>query len=115
MRTKTIYLALCFLGFVLPYWQIAPWLLSNGPDVPLLFRQLFESRVGAFFGVDVFVSAAALLIFVRAEGARLGVRALWLPVVAVLAVGVSLALPLFLYMRERRLEQEGPGGAAARA
>lgn len=110
MKTKTVYLALCFLGVLLPYWQITPWLLSHGLDVPLLFRQLFDNRVGAFFGVDVFVSAAALFVFVGAEGSRLGVRGRWLPVLAVLTVGVSLGLPLFLYMRETRLEQEGARG-----
>jgi len=110
MKLKTIYLTLCVLGVVLPYWQIAPWLAANGLDVPLLFRHLFENRVGAFFGVDVFVSAAALLVFVGSDGARLGVRARWLPVVALFAVGVSLALPLFLYMRERRLGEEGARG-----
>src|ERR1700760_3531534 len=103
MKLKTAYLILCVLGTVLPYWQIAPWLAAHGLDVLLLFRQLFENRVGAFFGVDVFVSAAALLVFVGAEGA--GVRSRWLPVLALLAVGVSLALPLFLYMRERRAEE----------
>lgn len=113
MSLKVIYIALCVLGTALPYWQIAPWLAENGLDVPLLFRQLFETRVGAFFGVDVFVSAAALIVFVGAEGARLGLRARWLPVLATFTVGVSLGLPLFLYMRERGLERAGaqaPGG-----
>jgi hypothetical protein len=32
---------------------------------------------------------------------------LWLYVVCNLAVGVSLALPLFLFFRERRLDAEG--------
>ncbi|MFL6500493.1 MAG: DUF2834 domain-containing protein [Candidatus Udaeobacter sp.] len=36
-----------------------------------------------------------------AERAALGIRHLWLPIVATLAVGVSCGLPLFLYMRER--------------
>ena len=106
MRLKTVYLVLCVLGVVLPYWQIAPWLAENGLDVPLLFRHLFENRVGAFFGMDVFVSTAALLVFSFAEGSRLRMRQRWLPAAAVVAVGVSLALPLFLYMRERGLEGE---------
>ena len=114
MRLKTTYLALCVLGAALPYWQIAPWLAEHGLDLPLFFRQLFETRVGAFFGVDVFVSAVALLVFVGSEGPRLKVRGRWLTVLALLAVGVSLALPLFLYMRERRLGEvrAGAGGAA---
>jgi hypothetical protein len=34
-------------------------------------------------------------------------RHLWAPIVAVLTVGVSLGLPLFLYMRERAVERFG--------
>jgi Terpene cyclase DEP1 len=103
VKLKTLYLVLCVVGAVLPFWQLAPWLGANGVDVPLLFRQLFESRVGAFFGMDVIVSAVVLAVFVASEGARARVRLRWVAVVATLAVGVSLGLPLFLYMREREL------------
>jgi ABC-type Fe3+-siderophore transport system permease subunit len=90
---------------VLPYWQFAPWLAEHGPDLPLFFRQLFGNRVGAFFGMDVFVSAATLLVFARAEGRR----AVWPVVLAVALVGVSLGLPLFLYLRERRSWRDAGG------
>jgi len=103
MKLKTVYLVLCVLGAALPLWQIAPWLAANGLDVSLLFGQLFADRVGAFFGMDVIVSAVVLAVFVLAEGKR--VRRCWLALVATAAVGVSLGLPLFLYMRERELER----------
>ena len=105
MKLKTIYLVLCVLGLVLPYWQFVPWVLANGLNMPLFFRQLFANRIGGFFGMDVLVSAVALLVFTRREGARLGVHGRWLPLIAVLTVGVSLGLPLFLYLRERTLDQ----------
>jgi len=107
MKLKTAYLILCALGVLLPYWQFAPWLIEHGPDLPLFFGQLFENRVGAFFGMDVFVSAAALLVFAVSERKRMGVRAVWPVALAVLAVGVSLGLPLLLYLRERRRERAG--------
>ena len=106
MRLKTVYLILCVVGVALPYTQFVPWLAENGLDLPLFFRQLFANRVGGFFGMDVFVSAAALLVFSLAEGSRLGLRGRWLTAAATLAVGVSLGLPLFLYLRERRLGQD---------
>lgn len=64
--------------------------------------------IGGFFGWDVIVSSLVLWTFVIVEGRRAGVRHLWAPIAANLAVGVSLGLPLFLYMREARL---GPGGS----
>lgn len=105
MRLRTTYLILCALGVALPYWQIAPWLWEHGLDLPLLLRELFASRVGAFFGVDVLVSAAALLVFARSEERRTGARLLWPVALAVLTVGVSLGLPLLLHLRERRSGQ----------
>ena len=41
----------------------------------------------------------------RAESAKLKIRGRGWPVLALLTVGVSLALPLFLYLRELKLEQ----------
>ncbi len=40
MKVKTIYLVLCVLGVVLPYWQFGPWLAANGLNMPLFFQQL---------------------------------------------------------------------------
>jgi Terpene cyclase DEP1 len=98
-----LYLAVAILGAALPLSQLVPFLAANGFDVPLLFRQLFETHAAAFFGLDVVVSSVALWLFVFSEGRRLRMKHLWLYVVCNLAVGVSLALPLFLFFRERRL------------
>jgi Terpene cyclase DEP1 len=108
MKIKTIYLVLCFLGIALTYWQFVPWVAQNGLNMPLFFRLLFANRISAFFGMDVFVSAAALLVFMRTETSRLRIPGRWLAVTALILVGVSLALPLFLYLRERKLEQAQP-------
>jgi hypothetical protein len=104
MKPKTIYLILCFLGLVLTYWQFVPWVAQNGLNMPLFFHQLFANRISAFFGMDVFVSAAALLVFMRTESSRLRIPSRGLAVAALILVGVSLALPLFLYLRERELD-----------
>ena len=100
MNRKAIYLLFCVLGFLLPYSQFVPWVLQNGLNMKLFVQQLFANRIGGFFGMDVLVSAVVLIFFLRREGKRLGVRHLWLPIVGVLTVGVSLGLPLFLYLRE---------------
>jgi len=108
MNRKTVYLIFCVLGIVLPYWQFVPWVVvQHGVPLGLFLRELFASRIGAFFGMDVLVSAVVLIFFVRREGRRLGVRHLWLPIVGTLAVGVSLGFPLFLYLREDALESTG--------
>jgi len=105
MKKKNIYLALCLLGIVLPYWQFVPWVIQNGLDMPLFFQQLFANRIGAFFGMDVVASAVTLMVFTRLENSNLGSGIRWLTLLAVLTVGVSLGLPLFLYLRELKLEE----------
>jgi hypothetical protein len=108
MKPKTIYLALCLVGALLPYWQFVPWVVEHGMNLSLFVQNLFVNRISAFFGLDVLVSAVALVVFMRIESTRLNIHRRWLPVLAVLLVGVSLALPLFLYLREARLEQLKP-------
>jgi len=105
MKPKTIYLAFCVAGALIPYWQFVPWVMQHGMNLPLFVHELFANRISAFFGMDVLVSAVVLIVFMRIESARLKIARRWLPVLALLTVGVSLALPMFLYMREVRLEQ----------
>jgi hypothetical protein len=110
MKLRHLYLGLCVLGAALPCSQLAPWLATHGLNIPLLVSELFSTRIGAFFGLDVVVSALVLFVLIVAEGRRLGVRRLWLPVVATLAVGVSLGFPLFLYLRQLKLEAHSNQG-----
>lgn len=108
MKLKTLYLILCVIGAVLPYWQFLPWVSQNGLSMALFFHQLFANRISSFFGLDVLVSAAVLVVFMRSESSRLRITGRWLPILALLLVGVSLAFPMFLYMRERKLEHTEP-------
>ncbi|MDT7603517.1 MAG: hypothetical protein QOF61_1514 [Acidobacteriota bacterium] len=102
-----LYLIAALLGAILPLSQLFPFLTTYGFDVPLLFRQLFQTHVSAFFAMDVIVSSFVLWLFVFSEGRRRGMKNLWLYVLCNLAVGVSLALPLFLFFRERKLNADG--------
>ena len=104
MKPKSIYLALCLVGAVVPYAIFLPWTFEHGLDARLILRDLFANRVSASFAADVILSSAAFWALVAIEGRRAAVRRLWLPVLANVVVGLSLGLPLFLYMRERRLE-----------
>ena len=104
MRLRHLYLLLGILGLILPYWKLIPWVMEHGLSLSLLFQELFATRIGAFFGLDVVVSAIVLFVFIATEGRRLALSRLWLPIAATLLVGVSLGLPLFLYLRQRQLD-----------
>jgi hypothetical protein len=97
------YFLLAIFGLALPYCFFVPWVLEHGLNLALMFRELFSTRIGAFFGIDVVLSALTAIAFIRRDGAQRRMRYLWLPIAAICLVGVSCGLPLFLFMRERRL------------
>jgi hypothetical protein len=109
MKPKNLYAVLCVAGVVLPYTQLIPFLREHGLDMIVFVEQLFVTRIGAFFGLDVVVSAVVLWAFVIVDGRRTGVKHRWAPIAASLVVGVSLGLPLFLYLREKQLERSTTG------
>lgn len=99
---QLIYLLLCLAGTALPLSQFLPWLAEHSLNVPLLLQQATAGQIAAFAWADVLVSGIAVAVFVIAESRRLAMRRVWLPLCGLL-VGPSLALPLFLLLRERHL------------
>jgi hypothetical protein len=100
---RAFYLIVAVLGLVLPYAFFVPFLVENGLNLPLFVQQMFANRIAGFFSLDVIVSSLALWGFVYAEGRRLSMKRLWVYVLLNLLVGVSFALPVFLYVREGKL------------
>ncbi len=99
---RVLYILLCIAGATLPLSQFVPWLADHGLDLPLLLQQATAGPIAAFAWADVLISGLAVALFVFAEGRRLAMRGWWWPLCG-LAVGPSLALPLFLLLRERHL------------
>src|SRR5512138_2115832 len=98
MQRTYLYLILCVAGAVVPMIEFVPWVAEHGMNLPLMVRELFSTRIGAFFGLDVVVSAVVLFVFLVAER----IRRWWAPVLATCLIGVSCGLPLALYLRERQ-------------
>ena len=106
MRLRYLYLVFCLLGLLLPYSQFVPWVMEHHAlNMSIFIRDLFANRISAFFAFDVIVSAIVLILFIQSEGRRLGMCLLCLPTLAVFLVGVSLGLPLFLYLRQLQLDR----------
>jgi hypothetical protein len=101
---KNFYLLLTIPGFILPFYFLALFLIEHGFNVFLLFSQLFANNISTFFAMDLIVTGIVLIIFVFGEAKRHQLRNWWVYLIAILFVGPSFGLPLFLYFRERRLE-----------
>jgi hypothetical protein len=102
---KTLYLMFAFAGSIAPWF----WLLQNTTALlsPTLFLQrAFENNVAAGITSDLLISALVFFGFVWVELKRLGTSRWWMIayVGLTLGVGLSCALPCFLYHREQMLE-----------
>jgi hypothetical protein len=81
------------------------FLLEEGLNINAFFSELFANQISGFLGMDVIVSSLVFGTFVFSEGSRLKMKNLWIYIASNLLVGVSLGLPLFLLMRQRKLEE----------
>jgi hypothetical protein len=107
MKRKRIYVLLAIVGFVAPYYFFISFLAAHGLDGNAFVGELFGTQISTFFAVDLLVSCVVFVAYLRQEAARLSINNWWMYLIALLAVGLSFALPLFLYVRETRIEAMG--------
>jgi hypothetical protein len=104
MPKKNIFLILAIIGFIAPYYfflQVPP---ESAWDLPALIQPLFANNFMRGVAMDLTVSVIVFWVYVFIESNKLGMKNPWLYLLATLMVGLSFALPLFLYFRERKLE-----------
>lgn len=105
MNRRSLYLALAFLGMLLPYVQFIPWVMENGLNFPRLIFEILHSNISAFAWMDVLISVIVIMTFAIWESRRLKMSFPIWPIVGCLLVGASFGLPLFLWQREGHLEK----------
>jgi Terpene cyclase DEP1 len=115
MNAKRLYFVLCLIGAAVPYAAFVPWVVAHGLNVRLFWQELQANRISMFFVLDVVVSAIVVIAFASVERDRIEVRHKWAVTCALLLVGVSLALPLFLYLREAALSATQKTALASKA
>ena len=105
MVVQFTYLFLAILGFALPYSLLIPFFIDNSFDLSLFWSQLFANQISTDFAFDLIVSSIVFWFFVFQEGMRLQMKFWWLYIVGNLLIGLSFALPLFLFVRLKKIEQ----------
>jgi len=104
MRRNT-YLFLAVIGLIVPYYFLISFLATHGLDGRLFLKQLFGTPISTFFAVDLLLSCVVFAIYSGREANRYAMKHAWLCMVALCTVGLSCALPLFLYLREPYLSK----------
>ncbi|MDZ7670128.1 MAG: DUF2834 domain-containing protein [Gammaproteobacteria bacterium] len=95
---KHLYLALAVVGAVVPYVFFLQHIAAAGPDPVSFAAAAFATLVGGGVAADLLVSSLVFWVYLFAAGE--GARAAWLIPVNLL-IGLSCALPLYLYVRAR--------------
>ena len=101
MSRKNIFLVLAIVGLIAPYYF---FLQVRGFDLGALFQQFAASKILSGTAMDLLISVIVFWFFMFTEANKLQMKNSWVYVLATLSVGLSFALPLFLYFRERKLE-----------
>ena len=101
---RILYLILAVVGAVLPMRYFIAWFNENGWSLAAMVEAWHANAATSGLVWDLTIAAVALTVFVIAEAT---VRRDWLSLVAIPAtfgIGVSCGLPLYLFLRSRRLD-----------
>ena len=101
MNRKNVFLILAIIGFIAPYYF---FLQVRQFDLGEIFQLFSASKILSGIAMDLLVSVIVFWFFMFTEAKKLQMKNAWLYLLATLLVGLSFALPLFLYFRERKLE-----------
>ncbi|MGJ3239938.1 MAG: DUF2834 domain-containing protein [Anaerolineae bacterium] len=96
---KLFYLVMAVLGTVLPYVFFGQFIAQEGLDIPLFVKSLFVNGASGGFTADLLISSFVLWGWAYHDARQRDMRRWWVIIPANLLVGLSLSLPLYLYMR----------------
>lgn len=98
-NSKTFYAAMMLLGTLVPWYFFGGFIAENGAGLGYFMSALFANGAAAGAVSDLFISAAIFWVWSFSDAKRAQVGNWWLVIPATLAVGLSLALPLYLWLR----------------
>ena len=97
---KNFYLMAAIVGAVVPYFFFVEFFLIEGVNLVAFLQGVFANGAAAGFAADIFISSAIFwnyLIVKKEPG-------LWKYIVLNLTIGLSCALPYYLYVKEGQRE-----------
>jgi formate-dependent nitrite reductase membrane component NrfD len=104
LKLKHLYLTLAVVSFLGCYYFIGKDILNDGRDFTNFFNLAFANNVTGLLSLDLTFSGLAFLPFAVQETKKLKIKNWWLPILTIGLVGICVAIPLFLYLREKTIE-----------
>jgi hypothetical protein len=102
---RPFYLIAAIVGLIVPWSFVIIFFLENGADPVGLLQAAFANDGASAFTMDLLLASIVFWPLVYREAREKQVPCWWLYVVVNLCLGLCVALPLFLYVRQGRIEQ----------
>lgn len=99
---RVFYLSAAVVGTIIPWLFFADFFRRFGFDLPLFLQSLFHNGAAGGFSADVVISLLIFWLWSYRDAKTLALRNWWLVLPSSFLVGLSLSLPLYLYLREAR-------------
>jgi hypothetical protein len=99
---KNIYLCLAVMGAVIPYIFFFDFIQLEGLNIPLFLESLFVNGAAGGFSADLLFTSFVFWLFMFIEKNKSNMPSPYLFIFLNLTIGLSCALPAYLYAREKR-------------
>ncbi len=102
-----LYLALAVAGAILPWLANLDFIRESGApfDLARFIAQANANPAAQSLSRDLLIGATAFTIWMVVEAKRLQIKYFWVALLASFGLAFACGAPLFLFLRERRLQE----------
>ena len=97
---KKLYLIAAVIGAIVPYIFFFNFVQLNGVDILGFVSALFVNGAAGGFSADLLVSSFVFWVFMFQQQQKSGPKP-WVFIILNLSIGLSCALPAYLYARDK--------------
>ena len=104
---KWVYLLFAILGAILPTLANIEFVQSYGSsfDIQLFIELANNNPASQSLSRDLFIGSTAVLVWIISESKRLEMKNIWVVILTTFTIAFAFSAPLFLYLRELRIEE----------
>ncbi|MBJ8337777.1 DUF2834 domain-containing protein [Antrihabitans sp. YC3-6] len=99
-----VYAAVAIAALVGTQWVLIDYIVGPGGVADAL-KATVDGHIATFVTIDLLAVGVAATVFMIVDGRRNKIPLLWLYVVLVFVVAISVAFPLYLIARTRKLAE----------
>jgi len=102
---KGIYLFLAIVGAIIPYIFFFQFVQVEGLNFPLFLMELFDNKASSGFTADFLISTVVFWVFIFQRAKNSAAPKPLIFFILSCTVGLSCALPAYLYANEKQADE----------